>query len=167
MQKGCKITNLAKSRYTTIIEDWKAYFINFCAINGGDPIEYNGRWLFRTGWTYAFKDHKGPEWPPPEDPKELRKLQVYYWNQREKQLVNIRKKLVTRYHSLKQFSKIKSIPLQVKTKVWNDFEERYVYDSVELNFRDLENEIRMITNEIEECYTQLGLDYEWPSDINI
>lgn len=136
-------------------------------MNGGDPVKYDSKWLFRTGAMYALDDHKGPEWKPPTDPKKLRELQVYYWNVREKELVRIRQKLVTRYYSLREFSDLKSIPLKIKSKRWNDFEERYVYESSEINFKELENDIRLITEEIEECYTQLGLEYKWPTDMRI
>jgi len=58
--------------------NWLAYWAEFKRIHHDHPVRWGGRFLFRDGWTYGTNP-KGPEWPPPEDPVELRRLQRDYW----------------------------------------------------------------------------------------
>lgn len=62
--------------------NWRAYYGRFKQAHGGDPVVFKGRLLFQDGWIYSSTDYKGPEWGPPEDPKELCLLKVCYWRQR-------------------------------------------------------------------------------------
>lgn len=64
-----------------IVLDHRAYFYKFCEEHGGDPVEHEGRLLFRDGWTYSNIDYAGPEWPPPPDQNEVRRLKFAYWRQ--------------------------------------------------------------------------------------
>lgn len=61
--------------------DWRAYWHAFMAEHG-EPEEWSGRCWFPDGWSYSAFDHRGPEWPPPVDPEELRQVQIKYWTQR-------------------------------------------------------------------------------------
>ena len=62
--------------------DWPGYFRAFCTDHGGDPVVHEGRLLFRDGWRYSMSDHRGPEWPPPEDLTELKRLMTTYWHRK-------------------------------------------------------------------------------------
>lgn len=64
--------------------DWKQYFQDFCELHGGFPMTVGERLAFADGWTYAKNDYRGPEWPPPEDPRELWELIRAYWKLRRR-----------------------------------------------------------------------------------
>jgi hypothetical protein len=68
--------------------DWHTYFLTFSEMHGGDPVEHKSRLLFRDGWGYNRTDHRGPEYSPPTDPRELHQLQVAYWETRLRKVRN-------------------------------------------------------------------------------
>lgn len=61
--------------------DGRAAYLAF-AKRHGEPEEWGGRLWFRDGWSRSASDHKGPIWDPPDDPQELKAVQVRYWTQR-------------------------------------------------------------------------------------
>jgi hypothetical protein len=71
--------------------DWKAYFREFSAVHGGEPILYlrnpesrrSGYLLFPDGWMYSSWNVEGPEYPPPADEKKHRALIRAYWTIRK------------------------------------------------------------------------------------
>lgn len=71
-----------------VTPDWKAYYLAFQKmheVEGGGPVLYGdteGVWLFGDGWRYSATDYAGPEFPPPEDERELIELQRFYWRRR-------------------------------------------------------------------------------------
>lgn len=62
--------------------DWRQYFLDFCEVHGKVPMELDGKLVFSDGWSYSCNDHRGPEYPPPEEPKELQQLLLRYWHRR-------------------------------------------------------------------------------------
>ena len=68
--------------------DWRAYFYRFVQEHG-EPVEVSpiesdrfriySRLLFRDGWMYGAMDYQGPEFSPPGNPDQLRKLKLEYW----------------------------------------------------------------------------------------
>lgn len=110
------------ARPVSVRLDWRAYFREFSALHGGDPVIYKGRLLFADGWTYSASDYQGPEWPPPDDPKALANLQRWYWGRRRTivrhELFTLRESLL----SLETAQRNRSAPLQqiVTVKVWNE-----------------------------------------------
>lgn len=69
-----------------VVLDWRAYYEKFCAIHG-DPLDHEGWLLFADGWRYSPTDYAGPEIPPPEDPAELLRLRIAYWETRRSLLM--------------------------------------------------------------------------------
>lgn len=65
--------------------DWQGYFSSFVEAHG-EPVKFRGRLLFRDGWQYSATDYAGPEWRPPDDPKELAMMVAYYVGYRRKML---------------------------------------------------------------------------------
>lgn len=60
--------------------DWAQYFRDFCGVHGRPLAHPDGeRVLFPDGWTYSIRSHRGPEWPPPDDPKQRWTLVLTYW----------------------------------------------------------------------------------------
>lgn len=94
--------------------DWRAYFLDFCQRHGGDPVEAEGRLLFRDGWGYAHNNYRGPEYPPPNSLDELARLQLVYWRRRREILVRKRDKLMYDMESLAQAQQVRSAPIPVK-----------------------------------------------------
>lgn len=90
--------------------DWKAYFHKFVEAHG-EPIRFDGRLLFRDGWGYAM-NHAGPEFPPPDDPKRLKRLRRQYWDKQLAKLTSERDALNDRIKMLIDWGDRKSLPLQ-------------------------------------------------------
>lgn len=63
--------------------DWAEYFRAFSVKHGGDPLVIGNRLVFGDGWAYALHDHRGPEFPPPENPAEAAALRMAYWRRRQ------------------------------------------------------------------------------------
>jgi hypothetical protein len=59
--------------------NWQLYFYEFCEKHGR-PMQLWGVQVFPDGFTYSATDYAGPEWRPPNDPHELRKLLLGYWS---------------------------------------------------------------------------------------
>src|SRR5687767_8483373 len=64
--------------------DWKSYWERFRAAHGIWSVTYQGKQLFADGWQYGMnEDYSGPEYPPPSDPTEVRRLALCYWKMRK------------------------------------------------------------------------------------
>lgn len=63
--------------------DWATYFQRFCEAHGGNPVEIGGKLVLPDGWSYSCTSHKGPEWPPPQDPVARAALIAAYWAERK------------------------------------------------------------------------------------
>lgn len=79
---------------SNITLDWRAYFLDFMRVHGSDPVENEGHLLFKDGYRYSTTDYQGPEYRPPDDPRELFRLQRLYWGKRAKMLRNEVSRLV-------------------------------------------------------------------------
>jgi hypothetical protein len=69
------------NRDTFLGIDFREYFKDFCAQHG-EPVKSGGRLLFPDAWMFNAFDHRGPEYPPPSDPKMRRTILVSYWKAR-------------------------------------------------------------------------------------
>lgn len=56
--------------------DWYAYYQKFLELHG-EPVVYGSLQLFEDGYRYGMA-YEGPEYPPPENPKELKVLKAAY-----------------------------------------------------------------------------------------
>lgn len=65
--------------------DWRATFLAFVDLHG-PPVRWGGRLLFRDGWSHAAADYRGPQWPPPQEPRELHRLKLEYQRERRRVL---------------------------------------------------------------------------------
>lgn len=91
--------------------DWEAYYKRFKELHG-EPVESGGVALFPDGWTYSLSDFAGPEWPPPDDSRQLRNLQCKYWQVRKRLLQTEASKLRSQIQLASKFQAQKSAPLQ-------------------------------------------------------
>lgn len=97
--------------------DWRAYFQDFCAFHGGDPVPWRGKLLFRDGWSYAANDHKGPEWPPPSDPAELRAAQRFWWEYRLRLIRHELRELRLTHRNVKEQQAGRTVPLRQVARI--------------------------------------------------
>ena len=91
--------------------DWKEYFKKFVEAHG-EPVDYGGRLLFRDGWQYSSTRYQGPEYPPPEDPANLREDKLTYWRLLHERLNREANELSQQITMLTQWQNEKSMPLQ-------------------------------------------------------
>lgn len=129
--------------------DWKAYFIEFCRVHG-EPVEHEGRLLFRDGWTYSRTDYQGPEWPPPADHAELDGLVRRYWQLRLSTVKTALENLLAKRKELTDLKAVKSLPLQ---QVTTDPEGRRAYKR--LDTAGLDTRIGWLAEDVAECETRL------------
>lgn len=100
--------------------DWKAYYKDFERLHGGDPVVYCGRLLFQDGWTHSATDYRGPEWPPPGDPKAYAALLEAYWTIRRSILQDEERKIVPGLRSLREAQHNRSAQIQQVNTEWNE-----------------------------------------------
>lgn len=63
--------------------DWREVWEEFKRQHGGTPLLFKGKLIFGDGWSHSATDYKGPEWPPPEDTHQLRRILLWYWGRRK------------------------------------------------------------------------------------
>ncbi len=128
--------------------DWRAYFAAFRAAHG-EPVPFDGRWLFPDGWTYAWADHAGPEWPP--DPGKLDYLRLAYWRARKKIALDELNHLQGRLNWLRGMQQAKSVPLKERKRYPSEREDGTpctVSEVKDLNLRDLEERLEWLKGDV-------------------
>lgn len=127
----------------------------------GVPVLHRGRCLFPDGWTHSSSDFNGPEWPPPDDQKELQGLQLAYWAIRSKQVRQALRKAQVELDALRQQQQVKSVPLQVvRQRVDKDDEGRpfLVTEIEDIDFSLIERGkggVRELDQELGECLAKM------------
>ncbi len=102
-----------------VVLDWHAYYKSFLQEHY-DPVEWRGRLLFADGWMYSAFDHAGPEYPPPEDPAELKGLQVAYWRLRREVVQAQAQALQIKLRAVEGLQQGKSLPLPLRYRIPNE-----------------------------------------------
>jgi len=156
--------------------DWVAYYEAFEAEHSvstldnsedyfSGPVLVGNRLLFPDCWQYASLDYKGPEWPPPTDPKEIHALRWIYWRKRIADCRGVMLTLQKKLEDLRQAQIVRSIPLQQVTRFRND-EGEWVRVVDELQFDVLESRLDLLAADLEVCQGVLtGIERE-DSDYN-
>ncbi len=148
--------------------DWRAYFYRFVQEHG-EPVEVSpiesdrfriySRLLFRDGWMYGAMDYQGPEFSPPGNPDQLRKLKLEYWTIREEKLRAEHSRLAKHIRTLRDWQTTRSIPLQT-TSVYYDRTEtgRPILKRTkpeDMDLRGLERKLADLGYLLAECEDQL------------
>jgi hypothetical protein len=140
--------------------DWIAYYREFDARHGGDPVQFRGRLLWRDGWTYASTDHAGPEWAPPQDPKELKAFQLAYWSKRKAALTQQLRSLEDDVANLKETQRVRPVPLQIveRTRAINELGFPVMKSTnKEIDFDVLAAIIKDMRTDVAECNVEIRL----------
>lgn len=101
--------------------DWEAYFKDFDATHGGNPVPYRkARLLWQDGWSYAKDDPAGPEYAPPTDTHTLNRLKLYYWMSRQRRVHQELAAVKSIYDNLAHHQSLKSGRLHQRIRYLDD-----------------------------------------------
>ena len=146
---------------TTQVElNWQAYFYAFNELHGGNPVEFEGRLLWQDGFTHGKNDYKGPEWPPPQDPRELLRLKAAYWTRRRKIVDDQRIQLKTEIEHLRLVQNRRSAPLQQTVFIRNEEaaagEPLYRCENRDLDLVTMLERLKWLTEDVILCDENLN-----------
>jgi hypothetical protein len=116
--------------------DWERAFYDFCDAHS-QPVEHGGLFLFSDGWRHSISD-RGPSYPPPSEPDELRELQLQYWRIRKNIVLAERShcELERMAYIQKQAGRVSPLPLK---------------NGERLNLAELDERISWLISDAEEC----------------
>lgn len=138
--------------------DWRAYFYQFLETHG-EHVEDEGLLLFSDGWRYSSTEYYGPEYPPPENRKTLRRLQQVYWTKLRDKYRKEHRELELRLESLLSAEAAMSLPLQQRTLIpETNGQGLTVYrksEATDLDLSILEHQFDNLALLISECNEQL------------
>ncbi len=141
--------------------DWRAYFLGFCEAHG-DPLPFEGRLLFPDGWTYSDRRYEGPEWPPPEDPVELKRITLWYWKLRKMTVSGELAKVREMVNWVKQNQQGRGARLQYRA--WIEGEQgQGRFEAKDLDPLALELRQRFLEDDLAECESKMKELTDGPS----
>lgn len=143
--------------------DWPAYFRVFCEAHGTDgepgwPVYYRGQLLFADGWRYSSTDHSGPEWPPPDDPGQLKELLTFYWKRRLAIVESERVKVATQLINQEQAQRGRNQPLQVTWTIREEMDDGRIVRRQAKGAATLDNlkaRLSWLEGDVEKCVGKL------------
>lgn len=147
--------------------DWRAYFRSFVEAHG-EPIRWGKRLIFPDGWAYAALDHKGPEWPPPENPNDLRRLQKKYWDLRLAMIQSQRQRLEGDLRALDEMQRARRIPLQERFLYVEETADGPVarYETRPLDLSAMTERLVWLSSQADLCVMKLGELVDEPQRAN-
>lgn len=127
-------------------QNFLAYFESFDKQHGGEPVVYaQERLLYRDGWQYNLKDYAGPEYEPPTDPTELKKLRLAYWSARRTlatdELLFLKKELA----KLTALQSTKSLPLKIFKREADPITQKR--ETVDLNLQEIQDRVQWLADD--------------------
>lgn len=134
--------------------DWAAYFRAFCELHG-EPVTWRGVLLFRDGWTHAAKDHRGPEWPPPDDLERLRGMRLAYWTIRLKKVKVQALQLKGEIEHLQSVKAVRSAVPMVTLREQTD-EGRWRKIAKPLDLTLLLDRLSWLSDQIKDCEREIA-----------
>lgn len=137
-----------------IVLDWKAYYEIFEQLHG-TPVRFNGRLLYHDGWQHSATDYAGPEWAPPDDPKELKTLIRAYYRRRLPQLKEEYDILRNQINSIREMQTMMSVPLQQRVRYFDEDRGGYLSKSETVDITPLEQRLQNLEEEVRECESRL------------
>jgi hypothetical protein len=134
--------------------DWKAYWSAFCQLHGGNPVAFEGRWLFQDGWMYAKKDYQGPEWEAPKEKARLEYLIRSYWRLRLETVLASKRDIEINLRNLKLTQKDRSAPLVQVVKYKSD-DGKLLSRAGPIDLRALEERVQWLEQDAQQCRDKL------------
>jgi hypothetical protein len=132
--------------------DWHEYYARFKEAHGRDSVPYKGRRLFMDGWMYSGKDASGDEYPPPQDPVELCRLQLTYWRVRKFLVTNELQQLRSIVTVVRNLQSTRSMPLLQSVFTLDEEQGKRVLKAVEVDTKKMEDQrIKWLEEDAEEC----------------
>lgn len=128
--------------------DWQAYFYAFQEKHG-EAVQVNNRLLYADGYQYSAHDYAGPEWQPPSDLEQLRKLRVTYWQRRRSIVYNTLVNLRSEAEQLRLAQLGRSVPLQRVVTYYDD--DKLTTTKGEVNLTDLNAKVADLKARVEDC----------------
>lgn len=133
--------------------DWRAYFLRFCEEHG-DPVPFEGRLLFPDGWTYSNCRFEGPEWPPPTDETELRRITTWYWRLRKITVRAEAERILNMVKWIDENQHGRGAPLQHMVQFVDD-EGRLRGEARDLDPTALRERLKFLDDDVAECETRI------------
>jgi hypothetical protein len=141
---------------TTVKPNWRAYFASFCDKHG-PPVNYTeGRILFQDGWQYNSLSHSGPEFPPPNNLAVLYKLKHDYWLIRSRIIQEQINKGENQLRYFKHLEETRDVPVYGITRVKDEDSGQYNVTSDLVNLQQLESELKILDEELAECWSHIN-----------
>ena len=135
--------------------DWQEYFADFCFLHG-KPVELAGRLWFPDGWSYSAFDYAGPEWGPPTERTELKRIKQQYWETRRIAVLTDLNAAAAELKTLEQAQQLRSVPLKQRVGSRGDDGKRIVTSSA-IDWEALLLRERELKLEMDEVLKQLKL----------
>ena len=152
--KPLRCRPFAAQRSARIRIDWRASFRAFSELHGGDPVTWKGRLLWRDGWGHSATDYRGPEFPPPSDPREAAKLRRRYWLIRLALAKRAEKALGYELEGFDELARSRSAPL-FRRVVTRDDDGVARLGSAELDLSEGRERLAWLREQVEECVERL------------
>jgi hypothetical protein len=138
--------------------DWREYFLRFCEDHGGNGIDLGDRIVFDDGWSYSSSRYEGPEWPPPPDPAELRRLMIRYWAERRGLVADELRHLQAVRRGLKEAMVQRSSPIMRKRlsrRRDGEGEREWFWEREEVKLNAMDERIAWLASDVACCEAEL------------
>ena len=136
--------------------DWPAYWREFKRVHG-DPVVHGGRCIFADGWAYSMTSYAGPEWMPPEDPRELLAIKRAYWTVRLRVVQEEHARLEADLRALEDMQRCRSVPLQVTAREADEDGGKSWAVTKDLDVkRTREGRLAWLSEDVKECRKKLA-----------
>ena len=139
--------------------DWVGYYRDFEDKHRGTtgPILADKVWLlFPDGWRHHAFDYRGPEVPPPDDPRELRKLLTFYWETLEEISRREKGKLDDQVENLERIRDGLSGDLKCKVVNFDEGKQMFVSETRDLTVDVWEGRLIWLRLTLDECERRLA-----------
>lgn len=136
--------------------DWQQYYEDFCEAHGKYPILHNSRLLFPDGWTYSIDDYAGPEWPPPDNPVELARLRLIYYQRRLDIVQEELRNMTTILHNIEDLQRVKSVQLKQTIATFDEATNNIKSETVPISTVLVKKRIEWLSKDVDNCKSTIN-----------
>lgn len=135
--------------------DWRAYFEDFNARHGGNPVLHGSQFLYGDAWRWGMSSHgPGVEIPPPTDGRQLRRLRRFYWRSHYSRLSLELREWKHTHRYLSALASTLEGEIRVLREIAEydeDGKQRMVTHSLPVDFSDINRRIGELEAEVSHC----------------